>query len=253
MARMKALALIVFVVACSSSGEPGGGSNADVDASVNTPDAKEFLDAPSNVPAMLTLSGVTSERGLSGSSNTAGVSLAVFRTNNDATPLAMATSDAQGKYTLSVTTGGMAIDGYIKASKSGYVDIYLYPAQPWFANDTDGSINMMTPGNKDLLNNFAGGNQMAGKGMIGMAVFDSAGNPVAGATVSSMPASGSAKYNGSNGIPSSSATSTSADGVAFLFNVPENVTVTATKAGMTFRAHPVKARPDKFTTTSIAP
>ena len=251
---MKALSLIVFVVACSSNGMPGGGgSNADVDASVNTPDAKVFLDAPANVPAMVTLSGVTSERGLSGTSNTANVTLAVYRTNNDATPVAMATSDAQGKYSLSVATNGAPIDGYIKATKSGYVDIYLYPAQPWFANDTDGSINMMTPGNRDILNNFAGGNQMAGKGMIGMAVFDSAGNPVAGATVSSMPASGSAKYNGSNGIPSSSATMTSADGVAFLFNVPENVTVTATKAGMTFHAHAVKARPDKFTTTSVAP
>ena len=44
-----------------------------------------------------------------------------------------------------------------------------------------------------------------------------------------------------------------ADGVAFLFNVPGAVTVTATKAGMTFRAHLVTARADKFTTTTVAP
>ena len=54
----------------------------------------------------------------------------------------------------------------------------------------DGSINMLTPGNRDILNNFASGGQMAGKGMIGLAIIDANGMPVAGATVSSTPASG---------------------------------------------------------------
>lgn len=252
MRGMKALASIVFLVACSSSGGGGGGGGDNPDAAAPGVDAKVFLDAPANVPAMLTLSGVTSERGLSGTSNTAGVTLTAYRTSDDMM-LATATSDAQGKYTLHVTTGGAAVDAYLKASKSGYVDIYLYPAQPYFADDPDGAINMMTPSNKDLLNNFASGGQQAGKGMVGLAVFDAQGNPVSGATISGMPAGGTVRYNGSNGLPSGTATTTSSDGVAFLFNAPENVTVTANKAGMAFHAHLIKARADKFTTTSIAP
>ena len=252
MRGMKALALILMVVGCSSNGGGGGGGALEPDAQLAGPDAKVFLDAPANVPAMITLSGKTSERGLSGTSNTAGVTLTVHRVSDDMM-LASATSNAQGQYTLQVATNGAAVDAYLKASKAGYVDIYLYPAQPWFADDTDGEINMLTPGNKDLLNNFASGGQQAGKGMVGLAVFDAQGNPVSGATISGMPAGGTVRYNGSNGLPSSSAMMTSSDGVAFLFNAPENVTVTASKAGMTFRAHLIRARADKFTTTSIAP
>jgi hypothetical protein len=249
-AVMKAISIVVFLVACSGSGSGGGDTP---DGATPNADAQVFLDAPPNVPSMITFIGKTTEQGLSGTSNVAGVTLAVFQTSNETTPVAMATSDAQGNYSIAVTTNGAPLDGFLKATKSGYVDIYLYPDHLWTANDADGSINMLTPGNKDLLNNFASGGQMAGKGMIGLAIIDANGMPVAGATVASTPAAGAARYTGSNGYPSGSATSTSADGVAFLFNVPENVTITATKAGMTFHAHAVKARADKFTTTSISP
>jgi hypothetical protein len=95
---------------------------------------------------------------------------------------------------------------------------------------------------------------MAGKGLIGLAVLDANGMPVAGATISSSPAAGAYRYTGSNGYPSGSATTTSADGVAFMFSVPSGpITVSASKSGMTFHSHVVEARGDKFTTTAIAP
>jgi hypothetical protein len=248
---MKALAVIVLLVACSSnSGDPGNGGAPDAPA--GSADAFEFHDAPPNVPMNLMLSGKTSEQGLSGTSVTANVAIAAFKVSDDSM-IAQTTSDAQGNYTLTIQTTGAPIDGYLKATKSGYVDIYLYPNRAWQANDATGDINMMTPGNKDLLNNFASGGQMAGKGMVGLAVYDAQGHAVSGATITAMPSGSTVRYTGSNGLPSSSAMSTSADGVAFLFNAPENVTVTATKAGMTFHAHVVKARADKFTTTSVAP
>ncbi|MEO7093838.1 MAG: hypothetical protein ABI175_11350 [Polyangiales bacterium] len=246
---MKALTLIVFVVACGG----GNGGDANTDGNTSNADAKEFHDAPPNVPAMIALSGETSERGLSGTSMVATVTLGAYKIGDETTPVAMATSDAQGKYTLDVPTNGLPFDGFVKASKSGYVDIYLYPASAWIADFTDGGINMLTPSNKDLLNNFASGGQTAGKGMVGLAVLDASGNPVAGATIAATPAGGTVRYTGSNGLPSSSATMTSADGVAFVFNAPENVTIAAVKSGLSFHAHAVKARADKFTTTSVAP
>jgi hypothetical protein len=127
----------------------------------------------------------------------------------------------------------------------------MYPTGPFAASTTDAGVNMMSPSNRDYLNSLAGGGQMAGKGLIGLQVRDAGGNPVAGATISSSPAS-TYRYTNSSGLPSSNATSTSSDGVAFMFNVPSGpIMISASKAGMTFKAHVVVARPDKFTTTSI--
>jgi hypothetical protein len=252
---MKAPALILFLVACSGG---GGGTTGDVDGGGNTtgdaPPPEPVMDAPpSNIPAMITIKGKTTERGLSGTSNVAQVVIAVYRASDEATPIAMTTSDASGNYTLTVPTGGTPIDGYVKATKASYLDLYLYPPAAWVADDMDAGINMMTPGNRDLLNSFASGNQMPNKGMVGIAVFDANGMPVSGATFTSAPAAGGTKYMGGSGLPDANATMTSSEGVGFLFNTEETVLVSANKNGMTFHAHTIKARPGTFTTTSVAP
>ena len=229
---------------------------ADDDGDDQPPaDAPEMvMDAPpSNVPAMVMLKGTTTERGISGESNVGQVTLAVFKVTDEATPIAMTTSDASGNYTIMVPTGGVPLDGYIKATKATYLDVYLYPPAAWIADDMDGSINMMTASNRDLLNSFASGGQMANKGIVGLAVFDSAGMPVSGATFTSVPMAGATKYLGGSGLPDANATMTSAEGVGFLFNTDETVVVSASKSGMTFHPHSVKARAGTFTTTSVAP
>lgn len=244
--------MILFITAAC-----GGGGSGDMtgDDTGPTPDAPApVMDAPpSNIPAMITLSGKTTERGISGETNVAQVAIAVYKASDEATPLATATSDAQGNFTVTVPTGGVPLDGYLKATKASYLDLYLYPAVAWIADDTDESVNMMTPGNRDLLNSFASGGQMPTKGMIGIAVYDANGMPVTGATFSSSPAAGATKYLGGSGLPDANATMTSAEGVGFLFNAEETVTVSANKAGMTFHPHVVKARPGTFTTTSVTP
>ena len=77
----------------------------------------------------------------------------------------------------------------------------------------------------------AGVTQTSTDGVVLVAVLDTSGNPVTGAVVTSTPSS-TVRYNGSNGLPSSSTTgSTGSDGVAYLLNVPTgcvNVTATAT-------------------------
>lgn len=220
----------------------------------DAPPPMEVMDAPpSNVPSMITIKGKTTERGLGGTSNVAQVVIAVYKVTDEAMPIAMTTSDAMGDFTLMVPTGGAPLDGYVKATKASYLDLYLYPPTAWIADDMDAGINMMTPGNRDLLNSFASGNQMPNKGMVGIAVFDANGMPVSGATFTSAPAAGATKYMGGSGLPDANATMTSAEGVGFLFNTEETVLVSANKAGMSFHAHTIKARPGTFTTTSVAP
>jgi len=246
---MKALHALVFVAACGGSGSNG---DSAVDGSTDNVDAKVFMDAPPVVPQSIALSGVAAERSLSGETAVEGVTMAAFASSAETTQLASATTDAAGMYTITVMTTGAPLDGFIKATKSGYLDVYMYPASPFITDSTDASVNMMTATNRDFLSNLASGNQMAGKGLIGLQIRDAAGNPVTGATVSSTPASPAYRYTGSNGLPSGSATSTSADGVAFMFNMPAGpITISATKSGKTFKSHIVLARADKFTTTSI--
>jgi hypothetical protein len=103
-----------------------------------------------------------------------------------------------------------------------------------------------------LLSAIAGQTQQAGKGMIGLVVADCNGVPLAGATVTSEPAGTVVYDNGS--LPSSSATSTGADGRAYIFNVTAGtVNVRASSGGMTLRAHDINARADVVTTTAIEP
>jgi len=225
--------------------------NGDPDA--KEADAKMFMDAPPVQDGQFTISGKTTERGLGGETAVSGVRLAIYDSSNDTTPIKETMSNQAGEFSMTIMHVG-PLDGYLAATKTGYVDIHMWPEQPFKENNTDANINMITPSNRDFLSSLAGGNQMAGKGLIGLAVVDNAtGMPVAGASVSSTPAAGAYKYTGSNGLPSSSATMTSADGVAFMFNAgPGAMMVTATKASMTFKAHAVKAPADKMVLTVVS-
>src|SRR5213075_1134657 len=78
-------------------------------------------DAPSNVPAMITISGKASKRNPA-ASDAPGVLVAAYQATDPNTPVAMATSDAMGMYSMVITTNGKPLDGFLKATLSGYVD-----------------------------------------------------------------------------------------------------------------------------------
>jgi hypothetical protein len=244
--------LLGLVTAC---GGGGGGNGDDPDASdlPDVPDATPSADAETQAPMTITISGVAGEGGISGTTPVQGVAVALFRTSNESTPVATDTSDAQGAFAFTVETGGVPLDAYVRATMTGYLDSYIYPPAPYAGDSPGNDANLIARSNFDLLSTFAQGNQQPGMGFIAMIVVDSAGTPVAGATVASSPASATYRYDDASGFPSANATSTASDGFSYMFNVPGRVDVSAAKAGHTFRSHAVFARPDAFTTTSIAP
>jgi hypothetical protein len=238
----RALAIAFVFGAC---GGGSGNSNADAGA-----DAHVFLDAPPVVPQMITIAGMSTEDGQSSSTPLAGVAISVVKQSDETTPLATATTDAQGKYSVMVPTGGGVVDAYIVATKSGYADNYVYPAAPFQTDTLMANANLITSSNFNLLGIFTG--QQTGKGLIVIEILDANMMPVMGATVTSTPAS-TYRYSDSNGTPTST-TATAADGTAFLINVPPgHVDVSATKAGMVLKTHGIAAHADKFTTTVITP
>src|SRR5262249_21468741 len=156
-----------------------------------------------------------------------------------------------GNFSLVIPTMGAPIDGFIKATKTGYVDTYLYPPAPLIADFNMASVNMLTPSNFGLLSGtLCRATQDAAKGTIAVLVEDAAAMPVGGATVSSSPAASNYCYD-SGGFPSSTATMTDTDGLAFMFNVTGPATVSAMKSGATFKSHGVNAHAGALTTTLI--
>ena len=173
--------------------------------------------------------------------------IAAYQTGNDGSPLATATSDAQGHYSLTVDMP--ALDGYLKLTKSGYTDTYLYPAAPWTQSATlDASLLSTTT--FGLLVTFAGGD--SSKGVIIANILDGSGAPVSGAKISSSPASGVYRYSDGTGAPTSPS-GTSSDGTAFFLSVPLGaVTISASKSGALFHSHAVVARANALVTTILS-
>ncbi len=204
---------------------------------------------PTTAPATITVFGQIKKNALSPTA-LGGAHVSAFR-SGDTTTLAAATSDTPGFYTLSITTGGTPVNGYLRVTDTAHITTYAYPAVP-LASDATENVLMITISEFSFLAAAAGVTPVAGDGFIGLIVKDCAGTPLAGATVSSTPA-GTVRYNAGGG-PSSSATSTASDGIAYIANFTAgNVTVQANASGHTLRQHVVNARADVITLTEIQP
>lgn len=248
MTKYPLIAVLALAAACG-----GDDGKSTTDGNTNTTDGTmNTVDAP---PAAQTIhiSGTATKREATGSSPLEGVTIGAYASSDENTPVATATTDASGNYTLTIMTNGTALDGYLKATMTTYMDTYLYPPAPITADFAGAAINMVTPSTFDLLaNTLCRGNVTSTDGTIAVEVVDGSGATVQGATVASTPAAGKYCYN-SGGLPSSTATSTATDGVAYMLKVTGQATVSATKSGSTFTSHGVKARAGALTTTLIGP
>lgn len=251
------LVMVVVVAACGNDGKDGNQTQSDAPTG-GSADAfvDPFHDAPATTTIQVTVSGKATGQTASGSTPLTGVTITAYRNADENTPLATTTSDGAGNYTITVQTNGESIDGFLKASRQGYLDTYLYPPYPLMMDFSNASIVMVSQATFDALGTLAQANQQPGKGVIGLVVTD--GNaPVGSAMVTSNPQSLPVRYNALNGtlvLPSTTATSTYTDGVAYIFNVtPGQVTVSATHPSMTLASHGVKVRADVLTTTVIVP
>ena len=207
---------------------------------------------------MITVSGTATKREGLNSNPAAGVMIAAYKNSDESTPVATATTDASGNYTMMLPTGGVALDGYLKGTLSGFIDTYLYPPKPLSADFDKASMNMVNTSTLDTLSGtLCGNNQDLAKGLVAVIVADANNTAIAGAMVSSTPTAAKYCYNktGSIGtIPDKSATVTETDGIGYMINLPPGqVTVTATKTGTTFASHAVQARAGVLTTTVIQP
>lgn len=189
---------------------------------------------PTTAPASITVSGVVSDVA---SGPLAGVRVDAFKTGTVGS-IDSTTTDAQGTFSLTVATGGTPLDGYVKASHSGYLDTYAFPSAPLPA-DASIALTVVTPTEFSFLATQAGVSPTAGNGSLAIRPVDCSGTSVPTATVTTNPAS----------TPHSDGS-----GDFFEFNLaPGTVSVGASYQGHTFHSHPVVAVADAVTITVVAP
>jgi len=222
----RGLPLALFTAALAACGSNSSGPGAGFEC-IGQP-------LPTTAPAGMTFTGQT-KSGLLTQNALSGVEVIVSRTGTDT--VGADTSTASGLFSITFLTGGTPVDGHLQLKKSGYLSAYAYPSRPLVANDSVGVL-LITSSEFAFVAGAAGVTPVAGDGFIGVVVKNPAGT---------------VKYN-VGGAPSSSAVSTSADGVAYIANVAAgNVTVMATAGGNTLRQHVVNARADAITLTEIQP
>jgi hypothetical protein len=186
---------------------------------------------PTTAPAMITISGTVIDRGIS-SPPLAGATLKVM--TRTGTMLGMGTSDANGLFSIMITTGGLPVDGYVQATAMGHIETDAYPAVPWSADWDLSALNMVTPGILTVLAAEASITVDMTKAQIFVGVQDCSGNGVDMATVSSNPMGQVVYLVGQS--PDSTATSTDPQGFAVIANVtPGPVTANAMANSTTFR------------------
>jgi hypothetical protein len=204
---------------------------------------------PTTAPATITVTGTVTQGVISPAAG-GDAAVTAYRTGN-ATPLATTTTAANGTFTLTISTGGTPVDGYLQITKTGYITTFAYPPAPLAANATESAI-IVTTTEFGGLSQAAGVTQDPTKGFIALVVENCDGAAIAGATVSSTPA-GTYKYN-ADGLPSSTATVTAADGIAYIFNVTAgDAVVSANGGGHTLRSHTVAANTTGIVLTAVTP
>jgi hypothetical protein len=266
----------VTIIACGSDhqAKPDAPGMVVIDAAVDSPSS---IDAPGSASGVdlscignsaptpnstVTITGSVNELGLSSTfmftfGSAANATLKLCTGNCLGTnALGSATSNGSGDFSIGpVTTGGTAIAGYVRMTRTGDRTILGYPASP-FAMD---AVQPMITFQDTLIALVAssgsahGCPQAAGNGMVGLMVVDCSGKPISDATKLTV-----AVQQGSNTVGdapiSASALSSMAAGFYLICDVPPgNTTVSAKYNNMDLLGHDVNVTAGTTTETIIRP
>jgi hypothetical protein len=251
MGKLSLTFVAVGVAACGNSN-----NNNSVDAHVVVPDTKPidapkvFLDAPpstynfacagmtapATAPADITLAGTTETFNGMALSNLAGVSIQAFK-NGNLTALDTQTSDANGAFTTAgLPTGGVPLDGYIKASLATYRTTYVYPPNVVSANLAAIPVPLISQALIDQYNAVLNQND-TNNGLLFLTVADCSLMPIMGATLTVKQGTASVGQ-----ILDVGTLASQFAGLYIVSNVPDgDTTIGASYNAMTFPTHVVTA------------
>lgn len=266
-----AVCSLLALAACGDDDEGGDGDGARADSAPRADATEQEPDAsvgeadatppdlacagqplPTEAADMVTLSGGVFSIDIAGQEPVEGAIVQLRRAANDRVldDNAPGGTAADGTYSLTGRTRGNPLEAYLHATADGLVTTRLYPPIPVTTDVPMVPLPMFSP----IVVNFISPDQEPENGIVVLIVLDCSGQPIPGATVSSTPEAGGVIYADDTGVPDQAATSTGAQGLAYLVNVPAgDVEVNATSGGQDLLAHTVAAVPDEVTTTIILP
>jgi hypothetical protein len=163
------------------------------------------------------------------------------------------TTDANGQYSISITTGGVPVDGHVNVMATNYVETTNYQAAP-FAADTDVSFALITAADEGTLGNNAGVNFNPADAEVVVFVTDCDHRPQVGAMVPNPQAGATERYLMGNTYPAT-ATSTDSSGQVLFVNIaPGSVTFQGTLSDSTAElARTINANAGQFIYVGLQP
>jgi hypothetical protein len=167
-------------------------------------------------------------------------------------PVFMIASDARGSFTREQASGGTPPQVVLHALPNGYLETYFYSAVP-VARRLDATIQPLTAMDLVTIGAVAQVAIDTAKVNLVISVVDCNGDPVPGASITTVPA-GPIRYFVDR-APSPTAIMTDATtGAALVANVaPGDTLINATVAGMTLRSHAITGVAGTVVQTSIQP
>ncbi len=210
--------------------------------------------APTTAPDPTILSGSATAVDASGATPVESVALQVHLESDPmGNQLTSGVTDAAGLATLTVDTGGVPVDVFVRATPR---DTYLV-SETFFPDVVSANLPapalLLTSGTLNLLGLAAGQTQQEENGFGALLVLDCAGSPIFNATVNSP--TGTVVYAGDNGIPDPALSATGARGLAFVFNIVpgEGLTFNAEVDGTSLRSNSARAVATQIVSLAFAP
>ena len=213
-------------------------------------------------PDPLTISGTTFRyMSFDNSQRTPLASVTVSALDENGTQVAVATSDAMARYTLSIQTGGAAPRLVLAYALIGSFDTRVTIDRPVDRNITGANMAVWTVGDGPVwdqatMNQFyaaAGTTRLATRGTLNIAIRDCADQPIPNVTIDIAPAPELVLYQSDDGMLVSSGSTLGRFATAFALNaVPGPTTITATADGYTFAPLGVMVYQDQANTLAIA-
>jgi len=150
-----------------------------------------------------------------------------------------ASSDGAGNFTVRIPTGGVPVQTRIKVSKPGLLTGYDEGNQP-YDRDEIGIVEFTgTQADLDMAYAAAGLTEDPSRGSVVLVIVDCATTPIAGASVTSSPAS-RAVYADTSQRPYGTLAATTSSGVVYLLDAPTGpLMITAAAPGLVFPPAPL--------------
>jgi hypothetical protein len=174
----------------------------------------------------------------------------------DGMVLATAISDDAGIYALSFDAGCAVLDAEVRATSrdvdAGFHLTYALPPAPFSRDRAALELVLFDESTKTLVAALANVAIVDAGAVLAMRVGDCGGHGIEGAVVS--VDAGTVRYVGTNGLPSSVLTSTTATGDVIIFNLPgSSVAVTAFVDGGVVGQRVVPVHADAVSSTTLRP